>query len=65
MKSQEHQNFENMLRAVVTAPVDTVKAELAEDRAGRAEARDKGETQERVRPIVSPGLVSSSTSRRA
>ncbi len=62
MKSQAHQNFENVLRAIVTAPAQTVKAKLAEDRADRAEAKKAGKTQERVRPIVSPGLVSSSVS---
>jgi hypothetical protein len=62
MKSQAHRNFENVLRAVVTAPIATVKASLAEDRTQRDQRKKKGETQERVRPIVSPGLVSSSTS---
>lgn len=65
MNSQAHQNFENLLRAVVKAPVETVRAKIAEDRAERAEAKKTGETQERVRPIVSPGLVSSTTSGRS
>jgi hypothetical protein len=65
MKSKSHQNFENMLRAVVTAPVETVKAKLAEDRADRTDAKKKGKAQERSRPIVSPALVSSSTSGRS
>lgn len=54
-----------MLRAVVTAPVETVKAKLAEDRADRTDAKKKGKAQERSRPIVSPALVSSSTSGRS
>jgi hypothetical protein len=64
MKSKAHQNFENMLRAVVLAPAETVKAELAEERVER-KAKGNGKTQERVRPIVSPVLVSSSTSGRS
>lgn len=61
MKSEAHQNFENMLRAVVSVPAATVKAELAEERTER-EAKGNGKAQERTRPIVSPVLVSSSTS---
>ena len=61
MKSEAHQNFENLLRAVVSVPGETVKAKLAEERTER-EARGNGKAQERTRPIVSPALVSSSTS---
>lgn len=63
MKSQAHRNFEHMLRAVVSVPAETVKENLEKERAER-KAKGNGKTQERVRPIVSPGLVSSSTSER-
>ncbi len=58
MKSQEHQNFENLLRAIVSVPVETVKAKLAEERTER-QTKGNGKAQERMRPIVSPDLVSS------
>lgn len=58
MKSQAHQNFENLLRAVVSVPGKTVKATIVEDRMDR-QAKGNGKAQERMRPIVSPGLVSS------
>lgn len=61
MKSQEHQNFENMLRAVVSVPAANVKASIEAERAER-EAKGNSKAQERMRPIVSPALVSSSTS---
>ena len=64
MKSEPHQNSENLLRAVVSVPAATVKAKLAEERAER-QAKGNGKTQERSRPIVSPALVSSSTSDRS
>jgi hypothetical protein len=64
MKSKAHQNFENMLRVVVTAPASTVKAALAEERTQR-QSKGNGKAQERTRPIVSRALVSSSTSGRA
>jgi hypothetical protein len=64
MKSEAHQNFETLLRAVVSVPGETVKAKLAEERTER-EARGNGKAQERTRPIVSPSLVSSSASRRS
>jgi hypothetical protein len=64
MKSKAHENFENLLHAIVSVPAETVKAELAEERAAR-EAKGNGKAQERTRPIVSPGLVSSSTSDRS
>lgn len=60
MNSQAHQNFENLLRAVVSAPAETVKAKLSEERTER-KAKGNGKAQERTRPIVSPALVSSST----
>jgi hypothetical protein len=58
MKSQAHQNFDNLLHAIVSVPSETVKAKLAEERAER-QAKGNGKTQERMRPIVSPDLVSS------
>jgi len=64
MSSQAHQNFEKVLRAVVSAPAEKVKAKLAEERAER-EAKGNGKAQERMRPIVSRVLVSSSTSERS
>ena len=63
-KSKPHQNFENLLRAVVSVPAAAVKAKLSEDRTERA-AKGNGKAQERTRPIVSPALVSSSTSGRS
>jgi hypothetical protein len=60
MKSQAHQNFEKPLRDVVSAPAADVKASIAAERSEREQAKESGKTQERVRPIVSPGLVSSS-----
>jgi len=64
MRSKAHQNFENLLRAVVSVPAATVKGKLAEERTERA-AKGNGKAQERTRPIVSPALVSSSTSARS
>jgi hypothetical protein len=58
MKSQAHQNFDNLLRAIVSVPSETVKAELAEERTER-QAKGNGKAQERIRPIVSPALVAS------
>jgi hypothetical protein len=63
-KSKAHQNFENVLRAVVSVPASTVKAKLTEERIER-QAKGNGKAQERTRPIVSPALVSSSTSERS
>lgn len=64
MKSEAHQNFENLLRAVVSVPAKTVKAKLAEERTER-ETKGNGKAQERTRPIVSAVFVSSSTSGRS
>jgi hypothetical protein len=64
MKSKAHQNFENMLRAVVSVPAVTVKARMAEEKTDRT-AKGNGKAQERARPIVSPALVSSAISGRS
>jgi hypothetical protein len=61
MNSQAHQNFENLLRAVVSVPASIIKADIAAERMEREQAQEDGKAQERVRPIVSPALVSSST----
>jgi hypothetical protein len=65
MKSKAHQNFENMLRAVVSVPAASVKASIAAERTEREQAKSAGKPQERSRPIVSLALVSSSTLERS
>ena len=63
MKSKEHQNFENLLRAVVNVPAKTIKARLEDDRATKDWTKENNQPQHRNRrPIAS--LVPDESSKR-
>ena len=61
MKSQEHQNFENLLRAVVNVPASEIKQSLNEEQAKRDWIREDKQPLPRERtPIASLVPVASS-----
>jgi hypothetical protein len=60
MKSQEHENFENLLRKVVSVPHSEVKQRMESDRIAKELAREAGQPMSRTSPIVSPDAVAPS-----
>ena len=63
MASQEHQNFENLLRAVVNVPAATIKRRINEEQANRDWIKEDKQPLPRTRkPIAS--LVPGGSSRK-
>lgn len=60
-QSPEYRAFENLLGQVLTVSKTELNRRIAEEKADRETSKGNGKTLERSRPIVSPGLVSSST----
>jgi hypothetical protein len=63
MKSQEHQNFENLLRAVVSVPHAEIKRRMEDEKTAKEWGKANGQRTRRARPIVSPAAVASSRNR--
>jgi len=57
MKSKEQQNFENLLRAVVSVPHAEIKRRMEDERTAKEWAKDNGQRTHRSRPIVSPAAI--------
>ena len=63
MKSQEYQNFENLLRKVVSVPHAEIKRRMEAEKSAKEWAKENNQRTRRVRPIVSPAAVADSKNR--
>jgi hypothetical protein len=63
MKSEAHQNFENLLGRIVSVPNAEVKKRMDDEQTAKEWAKENGQRTHRARPIVSPAAVSSSKTR--
>jgi hypothetical protein len=58
--SPEYQNFENLLRRIVTVPRAEIQKRMDDEQATKDWTRENDQPEHRHRPIVSPAAVASS-----